>query len=78
MGETKSLTFSGHKVEKTENQSILPSVVRVKRCSGIRVLARRFVVDLRETFPDSMSRASHVRLAEEPDGRRLPTVHTCT
>lgn len=72
------MTFSGHKVETTENQSILPSVVRVKRCSGIRVSERRFVLDLRETFPDSMSRASHVRLAEQPDGRRLPTVHTCT
>lgn len=50
----------------------------MKHCSGIRVSELQFVSYLRETFPDSMSRASHVRLAEEPDGRRLPMVHTCT
>lgn len=73
-GSAKSLTFSGHKLEKSENQSVLPSVVRGKRCSVSGVF---FAVNSRETFPDSMSRASHVRLAEEPEGRRLPTVHTC-
>lgn len=35
-----------------------------------------FALDLRETFPDSMSRASHVRSASEPEGRRLTTAHT--
>lgn len=74
----ESLTFSGHEVENTENQSVLPSVIRVKHCSGIRVSELQFVFYLRETFPESMSRTSHVRLAEEPDGRRLPMAHTCT
>lgn len=36
-----------------------------------------FVVHLRETFPDSMSRASHVRSAREPVGTRLRMAHTC-
>lgn len=72
------MTFSGHQVEETENQSVLPSVLRVKRCSGICAPQLRFVFYLRETFPDSMSRASHVRLAKEPDGSRLTMAHTCT
>ena len=53
-------------------------MVRVKPCSGIGVLELQLVFDLRETFPDSMSRASHVRLAEEAGGRRPAMVHTCT
>lgn len=32
--------------------------------------------DLRDTFPDSMSRASHVRSAREPVGARLRMAHT--
>lgn len=50
----------------------------MKHCSGIGVPEPQFVSYLRETFPDSMSRASHVRLAEEPDSRRRAMVHTCT
>lgn len=33
--------------------------------------------DLREKFPDSTSRASHVRSAEEAEGSRLTMAHTC-
>lgn len=36
-----------------------------------------FVQNLHETFPDSMSRASHVRSANEAEGRRLMMAHTC-
>lgn len=82
-----------HLVGKTENQFILTSVVTVKHsgwivlwynclwkaCDSVSIKhrGRCFVPNLHVTFPDSMSRASHVKSAKEPDGRRLTMAHTC-
>lgn len=48
-----------------------------KDCSVVIGLELMLVFDLREMFPASMSRASHVRSAKEAEGRRLTTANTC-